>query len=371
MFYNQPLSIRFGTELQRNINEEIGLESYWDSLDVAVAWVRASALHHLHDKLVRFLGHGGCLSFVVGIDLQNTTREGLDALLNLERYGKVETFVFHNEAGGVFHPKVYLFRNEEEARLIVGSNNLTESGLYTNVEAGLQLDTDAASPVILQAMDALSSWKDASSRLSIKLDAALLARLSAEGYVPDEATARARSTKHRGAPGSRAGAPIFGSRRFSAPTRPAATPAAAALPSTATALPAPGVPTGTVLLMRLRKASVTDRPTQTQIPLRVADTFFAGATEVRSVHSGDPHRIILASARGGRNTVKLEIPEMRVFADPVARFERGPLGISYEVYDVGVPQGRQIMDSLEEGLARGTTQTSVSDVTIATWWKFI
>jgi HKD family nuclease len=373
LFYNQPLSIRFGTELLRNVEEHSGRESHWDSLDIAVAWVRSSGLLHLSERLTHFLVHGGHLSFVVGIDLENTTREGLQGLLDLEQHGHSETFVYHNESSGVFHPKLFLFRNEEEARLIVGSNNLTESGLYTNVEAGLQLDTEIDSEVIGQALDALSSWKDTSSRLSIRLDDTLLARLSAEGYVPDEATARARANASRSSREARRTPPIFGSRRFSAPARARPT----VQPTTATpAVPVvppatPGIPSGTVLLMRLRKASVTDRPTQTQIPFRVVDTFFTGATAVRSIHSGENHGIIAASARGGRNTVKLEIPEMRNFIEPVARFERIPMGISYEVYDVGSPKGNQIMGSLQQGQANGTTQMSVSNAARATWWRFI
>jgi hypothetical protein len=157
--------------------------------------------------------------------------------------------------------------------------------------------------------------------------------------------------------------------------------------------------------MRLRKASVTDRPTQTQIPFRVVDTFFRNATEVRmdalltasispvwpvndwakrcrsdsldvaavlrSAHSRQGHGIIQASARGNRNTIKLEIPEMRNFAQPVARFERTPHGIVYEVYDVGSPQGNQIVASLEEGRRDRTTQLTISNAESATWWRFI
>lgn len=50
----------------------------------------------------------------------------------------------------VFHPKVYYARNREEARIVVGSANLTVGGLISNVEASLALtlelcnDSDAA-----------------------------------------------------------------------------------------------------------------------------------------------------------------------------------------------------------------------------------
>lgn len=374
MFYNQPLAVRFGTELIRHIDQIDHVDPFWDTLDIAVAWVRASGMAHLSGRLGNFLQHGGRLSVVVGIDIHNTTREGLQALLDLEQHGRCETYVYHNEAGGVFHPKLYLFRNEEEARLIVGSNNITESGLYVNVEAGLQVDTGVDAGVITQALDALSSWKDTASKLAVRLDRDFLEKLVRDGYVPDEVTAREqfRQETMRRRRGSET-APLFGKRRFVAPERPtevgrrrtrrARTEERVALPAR--------VPTGTVLLMRLRKAHVRDRPTQTQIPFRVVDTFFRGATEVRSAHSGEAHRINEATARGGRNTIKLEIPEMRDFAQPLARFERTPEGIVYEAYDLGSPQGNQILTALEEGRRNSTTQLSISNPDSATWWRFI
>jgi HKD family nuclease len=372
MFFNQPLAVRFGTELLRHIDEQTDrIEPYWDSLDIAVAWVRASGMAHLSEGLSNFLRNGGGLSVIVGIDLQNTTKEGLQALLDLEQHGGCETFVYHNEAGGVFHPKLYLFRNEEEARLIVGSNNITESGLYINVEAGLQVDTKPSAPVVTQALDAISSWKDITTNLAKRLDADVLAQLVRDGYVPDEATARARLRETQSqTPRQQRRQPLFGSRRFAPPARPNASRLSVGASTARVAIQTTPI-TGTVLLMRLRKASVTDRPTQTQIPFRVVETFFGGATSVRSAHDNEVHAIVQASARGGRNTIKLEIPEMRNFDEPVARFERTPDGIVYEAYDVGTPKGNQIMVSLEEGRRDGTTQMSISNPVSATWWRRI
>ena len=378
MFYNQPLAVRFGTELVRHVDQG-DIDPFWDRLDIAVAWVRASGMSYLSERFAHFLRHGGHLSVIVGIDLHNTTREGLQALLDLEQFGNAETFVYHNEAGSVFHPKLYLFRNEEEARLIVGSNNITEAGLYVNVEAGLQVDTAVDASVVAQALDALSSWKDTADQLAVRLDPDFLDLLHSHGYVPDEATARTQLRRDATRRPKREGPPLFASRHFAAPSaRRARRPAAPARPQPA-AVQAPQQPeatqavvaTGTVLLMRLRKASVTDRPTQTQIPFRVVDSFFQGATAVNSSHTGEAHGIIEATARGGRNTIKLEIPEMRAFNQPVARFEKTPDGIVYETYDVGTARGNQILASLEEGRRDQSTQMTISDAERATWWRFI
>ena len=376
MFYNQPLQVRFGTELRGHLDHPgIGIAPYWDSLDIAVAWVREAGVVHLRDSFERFLVHGGTLTMIVGIDLKNTTREGLQALLDLEAIGTCETFVHHNEAGSVFHPKVYLFRNSEDARLIVGSNNLTAAGLFSNVEAGLQLDTHLSDQVIGDAMDAFSSWRDTATKLVHRLDGAFLSRLVAEGYVPTEAAVRRDMTR---ASSKRAkGAKLFGSRSYSPPKTPtppkpsvaAGTPAPTApLPASPATTPSPS---GSALLMRLRKASTTDRPTQTQIPLRVAQTFFAGVSSVQSAHSGVTHDLHPASARGAVNTIKLEIPEMRHFVEPVARFEKTGSGVIYEVHDATSSSGKQILSRLQAGHSDGSTQTSIKDLASATWWRFI
>jgi len=46
----------------------------------------------------------------------------------------------------IFHPKIYFSRNDNEARLIVGSANLTIGGLNRNIEASLLLTMELADP---------------------------------------------------------------------------------------------------------------------------------------------------------------------------------------------------------------------------------
>ena len=362
MLFNQPLALRFGHELQRSFEEEA-----WTSVDIAVAWVRASGVRHLRAPIEAFLKRKGRLSIIVGIDLENTTKEGLQALLELEAIGNVETHVHHNEAPTTFHPKLYLLRNSKRARLIVGSNNLTESGLFRNVEAGLAMNLPIDDPVVRDALDALNSWRDMESGLAKRLSKDFLNSLVQEGYLPDEDAVR-RAMQARRAEGPRERrARLFGGRNYAAPRveapprqRLAAAPRARSVE-------------GQAILMRIRKAHKQDRPTQTQIPMRVFDTgFFGGTGEVISAHSGERYRIHEASARGGRNTLKLEIPEMRNFADPVIRFERTGEGIVYEVYDVGSPRGNQIMAALRDGQRDGLTQlTTPGSPEAATWWRLI
>lgn len=80
MFYSQPLATRFGTDLIRHI--ETGT---WDRLDIAVAWARASGVAHLAPALTAALQQGKELHVVVGVDLDNTTKEGLESFLALEK----------------------------------------------------------------------------------------------------------------------------------------------------------------------------------------------------------------------------------------------------------------------------------------------
>ena len=359
MFYNQPLAHRFGKALADDLES-----GKWQRAEMAVAWVRRSGMRHVAGPFGKFLKSGGAAQVTVGVDIENTSHEGLSDLLALQSDGSIETYIHHNEAAVIFHPKVYLLRNEEEARLIVGSNNLTEAGLFLNTEAGLQIDAPLADPVITDARTALAAWRDSASGFARRLDTTLLNDLLTLGYIfPEEELRRRRKganeqskTKHRGRDQA-----LF---KFQRVTRPEIRGVKVKTQKVA----------GTVLLMRVRRASESARRTQVQIPIRVVESkFFGGITHIVSAHDGRSHPLVQASARGSLNTIKLEIPEIEPMTDPVLRLERTANAIIYQAFDSVSVLGAPIRQALLNGFGMtppATLQTPV-DRSRATWWRFV
>lgn len=104
-----------------------------------------------------------------------------------------DVLIFKNANSSTFHPKLYLFRSATAAAVVVGSGNLTEGGLFTNYEAGLLLRLDLVVPAQATLLDsmlqALDEWSRPRPSLCYRLDTALLAKLVAQGHVPDEVRA--------------------------------------------------------------------------------------------------------------------------------------------------------------------------------------
>jgi len=98
----------------------------------------------LVDAMADFAGRGGSIELTFGadsfgVDIQGTERAAVELLL--ERFKDLPTakvFLYH-QTGRTFHPKLYLFSNEENGRalLIVGSSNWSYGGLVANIEADL------------------------------------------------------------------------------------------------------------------------------------------------------------------------------------------------------------------------------------------
>jgi hypothetical protein len=284
-------------------------------------------------------------------------------------------FVYHNEAPETtFHPKVYLFQNDTDAKLIVGSNNLTEAGLFVNTEAGLEIEAPVKSSLIQDAVAAVVSWRDPAMGLALPLNDELLEKLVEDKYVFSERAIRRRRAsirgKHAEASATRV---LFGRQSVTVPAKQRIFARQGRLIRRRP--PADKREVGRVLLMRVRKASETDRPTQTQVPKAVfEDAFFVGVTAIVSSHDGRSHGITRARARGIVNTLKLEIPEMRDFRNPVIRLERTATGMQYEAYDADSLLGRPILAALEVGRTmrpRATRMTKPSAPDTSTWWRFI
>jgi hypothetical protein len=341
-------------------------------------------------SLQAFLENGGQARFTVGIDIENTSYEGLDDLLILGDIGDSQVHVYHNEYSVTFHPKVYLLENENVARLIVGSNNLTESGLYTNTEVGLQLDLPVDHPVIVDIHRAIDSWRDTSEDLSKLLNEDLFEDLLAEGYIEKEETIRRRIAQQRATrnTGGTQRRKLFGTKRIARPVIPPTPNEAPAPPVAAPQAPAPRsriigslsrgrrmppINITEILLFRVRPA----RGTQVQIPIPLRNSaYFARHNEIIGPDGTSRGISVTRPERGGGkvNTVKVEIPESHGMTMPIIRLEHTSGGIRYTVYDGAMRDGKEFADALEEGrhtVPVETVLTKPSTPNESQWYRFV
>lgn len=381
MFTAQP-EHGFGHRISEEFIAKHHGQRKWDGADFAVAWVNNSGINKIFDQMRGFLIEGGRIHVTVGLDFGSTTFEGLGRLLELEQEGDMTSHVFFDENPAcTFHPKMFLFRNEEAARLFVGSNNITGAGLETNIEAALSFTGDISNETIQSALDVLEAWRnEESDSRTRRLTTGLLTQLRDRGYVLTEEEMRARRRSDEGHRTS-AELPLFG-RSSARPHRPGhseARPRTNVGRTTGSAL-------GEVLLMRIRPRRDGN---QVQISMRILEaSFMHGAEEVVSV-DGYSRQIGYNIARGVRNTARFEAPEMRGMSNPVARFqwanarhgEHGDRVLQYEIFDAdNDTEGQAILTKLLEGmtsppiikleeLSQGETVLSIGNESSAQWYR--
>ncbi len=149
----------------------------FDSLRVVTAWAKRSGLRRVSGPLRDLRARGGRAEIMVGIDEGGATRQGLE--LALELFDAV--WVFHDPTRRTFHPKIYVARGLERARILVGSNNLTAGGVYFNYEAALDVNLHLAGPAdanLLQKVDEYVDRLMGETELCVRLDPDMLVVLS-------------------------------------------------------------------------------------------------------------------------------------------------------------------------------------------------
>lgn len=185
------------TQLGTEISELLSSEVTYSRITLVSAFVALRTILRLREKLLAHVQGGTNLLITVGIDLGGTSREVLEELLRWN----CSTFIFHNTtARATFHPKIYLFETSTSATLFIGSNNLTDGGLYTNYEATARYDfylpADAAEyDGLLRQLDQFLNPQGATIR---RLDVDLLQTLIDRGELPSETQARRHTSKSTG-----------------------------------------------------------------------------------------------------------------------------------------------------------------------------
>lgn len=117
------------------IIDSLESENY-NSFNAFVAFVSTGGLKNIIDQLLAFKEEGGKIKLFCGVNLNATSKEALEQLLANE----IESYVVYSPNNIIYHPKIYAFEGEETKRAIIGSSNLTESGLFQNIEASVCVD---------------------------------------------------------------------------------------------------------------------------------------------------------------------------------------------------------------------------------------
>ena len=207
---SQPHGNHLGDLLNRRLQDP-----QWTTFRSAVAFVKRSGVMHIADSL-RTFARRGRVRMTVGVSMGGTSVEGLQSLLECLD-GRGEVWVFHNENGPTFHPKMYVFSSDRIAEVIIGSGNLTQGGLFDNYEASIALTLNLTDPddrALLTGVEAvLDEYTDHIPGTAVALSHETLERLRTAGYVVPEAQMRhparrpTTSTHEFGVPP--AGGPLF------------------------------------------------------------------------------------------------------------------------------------------------------------------
>lgn len=161
-----PYSSEGGTSVMHRLIDELA-SGRWKHFRAAVAFVRTSGNHAaLLDALRTFAqAPETLLELTFGADLFGGSSpasdlQAVDELLReIGHFPGVRIHLYH-EPGRTFHPKTYLFSNENagQALAIIGSSNWSEGGLVTNVEANVALTLELQDPGNRALYDQLLGW---------------------------------------------------------------------------------------------------------------------------------------------------------------------------------------------------------------------
>lgn len=106
------------------------------SVVLSIAFISDNGVKLIENELT---SHSQNTTIFAGIRNNITSHQGLARLFN------AGCSIYAVDTGArtiVFHPKLYLVKGKHQAKLLIGSANLTLGGLNNNIEAGMLLDFD-------------------------------------------------------------------------------------------------------------------------------------------------------------------------------------------------------------------------------------
>lgn len=126
----------------------------YKTLSIAVAWCGNPNQTLPYKFLENFRGK---VKAIVGIAFNHTHPDAIEWFADIG----VDIRVFKDDAD-LFHPKVYLFRDQQRYALFIGSSNLTYGGFYTNCEANCLIEGTTSTETdkdIVSLEKTLAKWR--------------------------------------------------------------------------------------------------------------------------------------------------------------------------------------------------------------------
>jgi len=161
----------------------------FSSFSCLVAFASPSGVTGLSEAIQNSKEHIKEFNVFIGIDQKATSKEALEALLNLD----IGTKIYYSKTPVIFHPKIYLFEGEN-SRIIIGSSNLTRRGLFHNIESSLVVEFEKSDnegkEVLNQIHDYFESFFNSTSPNVHLLTTELINDLTESKIIPSEADSK-------------------------------------------------------------------------------------------------------------------------------------------------------------------------------------
>src|SRR4030042_3894760 len=120
---------------------------------IAVAFVSQRGLEMISSSINHTMDKGANIEFLVGLDMRTTEPEALQSLYILSK--KNDNFSLYCHASltpsSLYHPKLYLLKDQDKVISIIGSSNLTQGGLSKNIEVNLVIKATVRDEIISDA----------------------------------------------------------------------------------------------------------------------------------------------------------------------------------------------------------------------------
>ncbi len=196
-FLGQGLSLPTDKPAGDVINNTLESNNYQE-FSAFVAFASVGGIKQILPNLKDHIKKNGTVRLYVGVDLHGTSKEALELLIT----ENIPTYIVYSPNRIVYHPKIYTFEGDNKYFVIVGSSNLTTSGLYQNVEASLcvyneYVDGDEKGRELLSDIyDYYNKFINGESATCQLLTKELLDKLVKTKVVIPEKTLRAVNNSH-------------------------------------------------------------------------------------------------------------------------------------------------------------------------------